>query len=177
MSKRPIISFVVAMDEHGLIGREDRLPWRLPDDMRWFREVTMGKPVIMGRKTYETIPARFRPLVGRHNIVVTRNREYQAEGATVVHSIEEALAAAGDVGDVEEIIIGGGAELYAASLATADRLYMTLVEGSFTGDAYFPPFEVNDWQEVYAQSHEPDEQHSHRFRWLILERNHPEKAS
>lgn len=104
MSERPIISFVVAMDERGLIGRNNGLPWRLPDDMRWFREVTMGKPVVMGRKTYESIPARFRPLVGRHNIIITRNRDYRAEGATVVHSMEEALAAAGDV---EEVMIGG----------------------------------------------------------------------
>jgi dihydrofolate reductase len=170
---RPIISLVVAVDDNGLIGRENGLPWRLPDDMRWFREVTMGKPVVMGRKTYETIPARFRPLPGRHNIIITRDREYEAEGVTVVHSIEEALAAAGGV---EEIIIGGGAELYAAFLATADRLYLTLVEGNFTGDAYFPPFNANEWQEVYVQTHEPDEQHAHRFHWLILERDQPEKA-
>jgi dihydrofolate reductase len=167
MGDNPIISLVVAMDEKGVIGRDGGLPWRLPDDMRWFREVTMGKPVIMGRKTYETIPARFRPLAERHNIVVTRNREYEVEGVTVVHSVEEALAAAGDVA---EIIIGGGAEIYDAFLVTADRLYITQVEGEFTGDAYFPQFNRNEWKETYAQTHEPDEQHAHRFRWLILER-------
>lgn len=166
MPDRPIISFVVAMDGKRLIGRDNGLPWRLPDDMRWFREVTMGKPVIMGRKTYETIPVRFRPLPGRHNIVVTRNPAYQAEGVTVVHSIEEVLAA---VGDVDEIIIGGGVELYAAFLPTADRLYLTLVEGTFTGDAYFPEFDISDWVETFSQTHEPDEQHSHRFRWSILD--------
>ncbi len=134
----------------------------------------MGKPVVMGRKTYESIPARFRPLPGRHNIIITRNRDYQAEGATVVHSMEEALAAAGDV---EEVMIGGGAEVFRAFLDTADRLYLTLIEGSFSGDAYFPEFDRGEWQETFAQTHEPDEQHTHRFRWLILERKPKNRVS
>lgn len=167
MSERPIISFVVAMDERGLIGRNNGLPWRLPDDMRWFREVTMGKPVVMGRKTYESIPARFRPLVGRHNIIITRNRDYRAEGATVVHSMEEALAAAGDV---EEVMIGGGAEVFRAFLGMADRLYLTQIEGVYDGDAYFPQFDTDEWVEVFSQTHLSDERHEHPFRWIILER-------
>jgi dihydrofolate reductase len=155
------------MDENGLIGRDNGLPWHLPDDMRWFREVTMGKPVIMGRKTYETIPARFRPLRGRHTIVVTRNPEYEAGEATVVYSIEEAVAAAGNV---DEIMIGGGAEVYKAFLAAADRLYLTVVEGDFVGDSYFPPIDRREWREIHARIHEPDEQHKYRFRWAVLER-------
>ncbi|MEZ4641527.1 MAG: dihydrofolate reductase [Chloroflexota bacterium] len=122
------IAFVVAMDQQGVIGVNGRIPWHLPDDMKWFREVTMGKPVIMGRKTYESIPARFRPLPGRHNIVITRQPDYDAPGATVVHTIQEALAAAGDV---QEIVIGGGGVLYEALLPQANRLYLTLVDGTF----------------------------------------------
>lgn len=167
MFKRPIISFVVAMDEQGLIGRNDGLPWRLPDDMRWFREVTMGKPVVMGRKTYESIPAKFRPLPGRHNIIITRNRDFRAEGATVVHSVEEALAAAGDV---EEVMIGGGAEVFRAFLDTADRLYLTRIEAVYDGDTYFPHFDADEWVEVFSQTHPHDERHEHPFRWIILER-------
>jgi len=161
------ISFVVAMDRNRVIGVDGRLPWRLPDDMKWFKEVTMGKPVIMGRKTYDSIPERFKPLAGRHNIVVTRNQNYQVEGATVVHSIDEALAAAGDAA---EIIIGGGAQLYEALLLQAGRLYLTLVDDAFAGDAYFPELDMSQWRERYRQAHEPDERHPHRFTWLILER-------
>ena len=102
------IAMVVAMDQNRLIGADNGLPWRLPDDMQWFVQQTMGKPIIMGRKTYESIPAKFRPLKGRHNIVLTRDHSYEAPGATVVHTVEEALATAGDV---EEIIIGGGANV------------------------------------------------------------------
>ncbi|HEX6385847.1 MAG TPA: dihydrofolate reductase, partial [Anaerolineae bacterium] len=161
------ISFVVAMDRNRVIGVGGRLPWRLPDDMKWFKEVTMGKPVIMGRKTYDSIPNRFKPLAGRHNIVLTRNRDYRAEGATVVHSVEEALAA---TGDADEIMIGGGAQLYEALLPQADRLYLTLVDGTFEGDTYFPELDMREWRERYRQDHDPDERHLYRFTWLILER-------
>lgn len=161
------ISFVVAMDRNRVIGRENGLPWRLPDDMAWFRQVTVGKPVIMGRKTYETIPARFRPLPDRHNIIVTRNQEYEAAGCTVVHSIDEALAIAAGA---EEVIIAGGAQLYEALLPQANRLYLTLVDGEFEGDAYFPAFDWDEWQEVWRKAHEPDERHIYGFTWLVLER-------
>ena len=161
------ISFVVAMDRNRVIGVDGRLPWRLPDDMKWFKEVTMGKPVIMGRKTYESIPDRFKPLAGRHNIVITHNRNYRAEGATVVHSVDEALAAAADAG---EIIIGGGAQLYEALLPQAGRLYLTLVDGAFAGDAYFPELDLDQWREIYHQDHQPDKRHPYSFTWLILER-------
>lgn len=158
------------MDSSRLIGKDGRLPWHLPDDMKWFKDVTMGKPVIMGRKTYESIPDRFRPLSGRHNIVVTRNRAYRAEGATVGHSVEEALAAAGDV---EEVMVAGGASLYQALLPRADRLYLTLVQGSFEGDVYFPEFDVTAWNETWRRDHEADDRHPYPFSWLILERKRP----
>jgi dihydrofolate reductase len=166
---KPPIAFVVAMSQNQAIGIDNRLPWRLPADMKWFVEVTMGKPVIMGRKTYDSIPDRFRPLRGRHNIVVTRSRDYMAPGATVVHSIEEALTTAA-ADEPAEIIIGGGAVLYESLLPQTDRLYLTLIAGEFEGDAFFPPLDWAQWQETYRQEHEADEQHAYAFTWLILQR-------
>ena len=165
--KKPVLAMVVAMDKHHLIGADNGLPWRLPDDMQWFVQQTMGKPIIMGRKTYESIPARFRPLKGRHNIVLTRDHAYEAPGATIVHSVEAALAAAGDV---EEMIIGGGANLYAQLLPQTNRLYLTLVEAALDGDAYFPEIDWPAWRETFRQHHPTDERHNFAFTWLIVER-------
>ncbi|MCP4423175.1 MAG: type 3 dihydrofolate reductase [Chloroflexi bacterium] len=167
MTTRPIISLIAAMDVNRVIGKDGRIPWRLPDDMKWFRQQTMGKPVIMGRKTYESIPERFRPLPGRHNIVVTRNEAYRIEGETVVHAVEEAVAAAGDVA---EIMVIGGAELYAQFFPGADRLYLTLVEAMFPGDAYFPEMDSAEWRKVWQETHEIDARHPYPFVWLIFER-------
>ena len=168
MSKqRPLLAFVVAMDKNRLIGADNRLPWRLPDDMKWFRQVTLGKPVIMGRKTYESIPPKFRPLPERVNVVVTRQLDYVAEGAIVVHSIAEALTA---VAPQPEIIIAGGSQLYEQLLPQADRLYLTLVDGEFGGDAYFPAFDWDDWQEISRERHPSDGRHAVPFDWLILDR-------
>lgn len=161
------ISLIVAMDKNRLIGANGRLPWHLPDDMKWFREQTMGKPVIMGRKTFESIPERFRPLPGRHNIVLTHRRDYAAEGVTVVHTIEAALTAAGDVA---EIVVIGGAELYTQLLPQADRLYLTQIDAEFDGDAYFPEFDLAVWHEIYRQEHLADDRHDYAFTWLIWER-------
>ncbi|MCP4415655.1 MAG: dihydrofolate reductase [Chloroflexi bacterium] len=162
------LSMIVAMDKNRLIGVDNGLPWRLPDDMKWFVEKTMGKPVIMGRKTYESIPLKFRPLGGRHNIVLTHNRDYAAPGATVVHSVSNALQAAGDV---PEIIIGGGANLYAQLLPQTNRLYLTLIEAEFAGDAYFPKIDWSAWRETLRQHHPSDERHAYSFTWLILDRD------
>jgi dihydrofolate reductase len=162
------LAIVVAMDKNRLIGADNGLPWRLPDDMQWFVQQTMGKPVIMGRKTYESIPAKFRPLRGRHNIVLTRDENYEAPGATVVHSAQAALAAAGEV---EEIIIGGGANLYVQLLPKTTRLYLTLIEAELEGDAYFPEIEWSAWRETFRQHHPADERHNFAFTWLILERD------
>jgi dihydrofolate reductase len=167
MSDQPRIAYVVAMDENRLIGRDNALPWRLPDDMRWFREQTLGKPCIMGRRTYDSLPERFRPLPGRRNIIVTRNREYEAPGAVVVHSVEEALGAAGDAA---EIIIVGGAELFRALWPKVDRLYLTQVHGASQGDVYFPAYDLAEWREIYRQEHPADDRHTFAFTWFILDR-------
>jgi dihydrofolate reductase len=162
-----ILSLIVAMDKNGVIGVNGRLPWHLPDDMKWFREQTIGKPVIMGRKTFESIPEKFRPLPGRHNIIHTRNVKFHAEGATIVHSLGEALAAAGNVA---EVMIIGGAELYAQFLPQADRIYLTQIDAAFEGDASFPEITPSAWRERWRQVHEPDKNHPYRFSWVILER-------
>ncbi len=167
MTDRPRIAYVVAMDENRVIGRDNDLPWRLPDDMRWFREKTLGKPCIMGRKTYDSLPDRFRPLPGRLNIVVTRNSDYQALGAVVVHSVDEALQAAGDV---EEVIIVGGGDLFRRLMPVVDRLYLTQVHGAVEGDVFFPPVDLSQWHETYRQEHPADERHPLPFTWLILDR-------
>ena len=171
MSK-PRLAYVVALDTNHLIGRDNALPWRLPDDMRWFRAQTMGKPCIMGRKTYDSLPDRFRPLPGRLNIVVTRNPDYDAPGAVVVHSVEEALAAAGAA---EEVIIVGGADLFRELLPLVDRLYLTQIHGVVSAqpgahDVFFPPIDPGQWRELYREHHPADDRHSFPFTWLILER-------
>jgi dihydrofolate reductase len=167
MTVRPRIAYVVAMDENRVIGRDNYLPWRLPDDMRWFREKTMGKPCIMGRKTYDSLPERFRPLPGRLNIVVTRNSDYQAPGAVVVHSVDDALRAAGDA---EEVIIVGGGDLFRRLMPEVDRLYLTQVHGTAAGDVFFPQFDITQWRETYRQEHPADERHVMGFTWLVLDK-------
>ncbi|GAB4280679.1 MAG: type 3 dihydrofolate reductase [Candidatus Promineifilaceae bacterium] len=161
------LSFIVAMDKNGVIGAGGRIPWHLPDDLKWFRKHTVGKPVIMGRKTYESLPPQFRPLPDRHNIVVTRNLLYEVEGATVVHDFDEALEAAGDV---PEVIVGGGGDLYAQLLPRADRIYLTLVDTAVSGDAYFPSLNMAEWQETFREHHPADEHHPYPFDLVILDK-------
>lgn len=161
------ISYIVAMDENRLIGRDHTLPWRLPDDMTWFREKTLGKPCIMGRKTYDSLPDRFRPLPGRKNIVVTHNPDYDAPGASVVHSLAEALEAAGDV---PEIMIVGGGEIFAELMPFVDRIYLTQVRAKVDGDVYFPDYEPGEWTETDCREHPSDERHDYAFCWQIIDR-------
>ncbi len=160
-----IISLIWAMDENRLIGVENRLPWKLPADMKWFRRHTLGKPIIMGRKTFDSFGGRALP--ERSNIVVTRDKNYQADGALVVYSIEEALQAAGDA---EEVMIIGGASFYEQLLPRAERLYITQVHGKFEGDAWFPEFEMDEWQEVAREDHTADEKNAYDCTFLRFER-------
>jgi len=161
---KPIVSIIVALAENGVIGIENRLPWHLPGDMKWFRRHTLGKPVVMGRKTFESLG---RPLPERHNIVVTADTAYRADGATVVHSIDEALRAAGDA---PEVMIIGGESFYRQMLPRTDRLILTLVHADVAGDAWFPPFDWNDWREVERGDHPADDKNPYAFSFLILER-------
>ena len=159
-----IISMIAAMAANRVIGADNKIPWHLPSDQQLFKRITMGKPMIMGRKTHDSIG---RPLPGRHNIIVTQNSAYQAEGCTVVHSPEAALEAAGDV---EEVVIIGGAYLYDYFLAQSGRIYLTILDDSFDGDVYFPELNDAEWQTTLTEIHEPDEQNAHRYQFLILDR-------
>ncbi len=159
------ISLIWAMDNHRLIGNQNRLPWKLPADMKWFRQHTLGKPIVMGRKTYESFGAR--PLPERTNIIITRDADYQSEGAVIVHNIDEALQQARHA---DELMVIGGATLYQQMLPLADRLYITEVQGEFEGDAWFPAYDTNEWQEIASQPHPADDKNSHACRFIIFER-------
>jgi len=161
------ISLIVAMDKNGLIGAGSQVPWRLPDDMHHFRLTTMGKPVIMGRKTYESIPDRFRPLRGRKNIILTRQHDYLAPGCIVTHSLPSAIEVAGDV---QEVMVIGGAEIYELFLPMADRIYLTLIDGQFEGDVYFPEIDRDGWHEIQREEHDIDDRHAYPFVFLLLVR-------
>lgn len=157
-------SLVVAMDRNRVIGRDNQLPWRLPADLAHFKRVTMGHPVVMGRRTYESIG---KPLPGRHNIVLTRDRGFRAPGCTVVHSLDEAWKAAGDA---EEVCVIGGSAIFAETLPIADVIHLTEVEAQVPGDTWFPDFDRSEWREVEVARHAADERHAYPMRILRLER-------
>lgn len=139
-----LISMIAALSSNGVIGRDNKLPWHLPEDLKYFKKVTMGKSLLMGRKTYESIG---RPLPGRTNIVLSRQQQFSAPGVIVVHSTEQALAEAGRTGATELMVIGGE-DVYRTMLPLARRLYLTRVDTQVEGDAFFPPLEPGRWLEV-----------------------------
>ena len=159
-----IISLIVAMDRQGVIGAGGALPWRLSGDLRHFKAITMGKPIIMGRKTHESIG---RPLPGRENIVITRQKDYRAAGCTVFNGIETALEACANHA---EVMVMGGASLYEELLPRAVRIYLTRVEAEVTGDTWFPPFDDSAWNQVERRDHPADERNEYPYSFLLLER-------
>ncbi|HEY8539872.1 MAG TPA: dihydrofolate reductase [Steroidobacteraceae bacterium] len=158
------ISIVVAAAENGVIGVGNALPWHLPDDLQRFKALTMGKPILMGRKTHESIG---RPLPGRTNIVMSRRPGLALPGCIVVSSLQEAKNAAGAA---EELVIIGGAELYAQALSFVDVIHLTRVHAHIAGDAYFPPLSASAWRERVIATHPADERHAYGFTFLELER-------
>jgi len=152
------------MADNRVIGIRNTLPWHLPADFRHFKKTTLGKPVLMGRKTYDSIG---KPLPGRMNIIVTQDKSFQAPGTVIVHSIEEALQAAGNT---EEIMVIGGASFYAQLLPRADRLYLTLVHHNFEGDAWFPAYNPTEWREIGRIDHPADAENPYPYTFLTLER-------
>jgi dihydrofolate reductase len=158
------VSLVVAASTNNVIGRDGGLPWHLPDDLRHFKRITTGKPVIMGRRTFESIG---RPLPDRHNIVMTRAPDYAAEGCDVVSSVAEALDVAGDA---DEVMVIGGGQVYRDFLPRADRIYMTRVQAEVQGDTYFPEIEGNAWRLVSSAHHAADEKHAYAFELMVFER-------
>jgi dihydrofolate reductase len=162
----PLVSIIVATDERGAIGRGGGLPWRLPDDLKRFKALTMGKPIVMGRKTWDSIG---KPLPGRHNIVITRQAGFEVPGVTVVASLDEALRAAGDV---PEVCIIGGAEIYRLALPRADLMHLTRVHAVVDADTYFPELGAGEWDEVQVEQHAADEKHVYAYSCLELQRRH-----
>ena len=158
------LSIVVAMDSNRLIGKDNGLPWRLPADLAFFKKLTTGNTILMGRKTFDSIG---RPLPNRRNLVITRNADIEITDCEVVNSIEKALSL---VQSETEVMVIGGAKLYQQILPIADRLYITQVEGEFDGDTYFPHYDENDWLEVSCESHQPDEKNKHAYHFIILKR-------
>jgi dihydrofolate reductase len=166
-----IISAIAAVADNGTIGINGDLPWHLPDDLKYFMRTTRGHHVITGRKNYESIPAKYRPLKDRVNLVVTRNVGYQAPGAVVLGSLEEALEYARSAGESEVFVIGGG-QIYKEAFASnvVQRLYLTLVHADIAGDTHFPLVDPSEWREVSREYHPPDGSHVHGFSFLVLER-------
>jgi dihydrofolate reductase len=159
------VAFVVAVSCNGVIGRAGGLPWHISSDLKRFKVITVGKPLIMGRKTWESLPKK--PLAGRKNIVITRQKNYQAEGAVVVADMALALA---EAGEVEEICIIGGGEIFAKFLANADRIYLTEVDLEVEGDTRFPVIDPGQWHETAREIHPRGPNDSAAFILRVLDR-------
>lgn len=162
-----IISLVVARAENGVIGNQGGMPWRIPEDMKHFKAITRGKPCIMGRKTWESLPKK--PLPGRTNIIVTRDHGFRADGAVIAHSFEEALDRARDR-PPHEIAVIGGAEIYRVALPHAHRIHLTEIHETFDGDVLMPPLEEAGWREIWRADH-PAAAGVPAFSFVILDRN------
>lgn len=160
-----MISFIVAMDKNRVIGKDNQLPWHLPADLKFFKKTTMGHPIIMGRKTHESIG---KPLPGRENIIVTRNKHYHPEGCTVIHSLAELKKLEAE--KEAEVFVIGGAELFKTVFPIADRLYITMIAHEFAGDTYFPEFNESDWNLVSIEKGETDERNPYEYSFNIYER-------
>ncbi len=160
-----IVSIIVAMGKERVIGIKNALPWKLPADMEHFRRLTDKKPLIMGQKTFESIG---KALPGRINIVLTLDKNFQASDCLVAHSIEEALQIAKEKG--EEVMICGGFSVYKQFLPLADRMYLTLIEGDFDGDAFFPEFDWKDWKELERIENQPDKNNHYKYTFITLQR-------
>ncbi|MGB8366589.1 MAG: dihydrofolate reductase [Rhizomicrobium sp.] len=160
-----MISLVVAVAQNGVIGNTGKIPWRIAEDMRHFKAVTLGKPCIMGRKTWDSLPKK--PLPGRTNIVVTRDASFEVPGAMTVHSLDEAFACA-EAEQAPEIAVIGGADIYAAALSRATRIYLTEVHRAFAGDTHFPAIDRALWRETAREDHATED--GLRYSFVTLER-------
>lgn len=160
------LSLIVAMSKNRVIGRDNKMPWHLSADLKRFRAITMNAPILMGRKTFESIG---KPLDGRTNLILSKNPDYQPEGCLVFNSLETALNAAKNIG--EELFIIGGATLYEIALPLAQRLYLTYIEAEFEGDTFFPEFDFNEWNEIACERVTDDEKVAFSYRFLTLEKS------
>ena len=159
-----ILSMIVAHANNRVIGKDNDMPWHLPADLAYFKKTTLGKPIIMGRKTYESIG---RPLPGRQNIVISRDANYQAEGIDVVSSVDAALAL---VNDVKEVMVIGGGAIYQHCLPVAQRLYITHIEAEIDGDTYFPEYDLQHWQKMTSELRPADENNQYPLEFAVYQR-------
>jgi dihydrofolate reductase len=159
-----IVSLVLAASRNDVIGKDNALPWHLPADLRFFKKTTLGHPVIMGRRTFDSVG---RPLPGRLNVVITRSDAYAPEGVVVVGSVDEALDR--DY-DCDEIFVVGGSEIYRQSMKRADRIYLTRIDEDFEGDTFAPKIDPTQWHLVSREEHEPDEKNRYRYAFEVWER-------
>ncbi|MFY0652509.1 MAG: dihydrofolate reductase [Cyclobacteriaceae bacterium] len=161
-----IVSLIAAMTKNRVIGRNNDLPWKLPDDMKYFQRTTKGHTVIMGRKNYDSLPPSFKPLPNRNNIILTRQAGYQAEGCEVFGSLEDALASV--ITENEVFVIGGG-QIYEQALQAGDRIYLTQIDAEIDGDTFFPHM-GEEWKEVSRTSHPADDRHIYSFDFVVYEK-------
>ncbi|PIE42578.1 MAG: type 3 dihydrofolate reductase [Gammaproteobacteria bacterium] len=164
------LAIIVAQAKNRVIGVKNKLPWHLPEDLRYFKQVTMGRPIIMGRNTYESIG---RPLPGRTNIVITRQADYAPQGVRVVHSLEQAIELAESVALIDgatEAMIIGGAQIYEQALSLADRLYLTEVDAEVEGDAWFPEFNQDEWNEVGRENFSAEGANPYNYSFIVLDK-------
>ncbi len=157
---------IAAMGKNRVIGKDNDMPWHLPADLQHFKRTTLGSPIIMGRKTYDSIG---RPLPGRLNIILSRNTKLKVEGCSVVNSLDDALVLANET-EAKEIFITGGAHLYNKFLENADRLYLTLIDEAFDGDTCFPDYTQGDWQETSQENYQADDKNPHDYSFVILDK-------
>ncbi len=163
------ISLIAALTRNRVIGKNNDLPWRLPDDMKYFMKTTTGHHVIMGRKNYQSLPDKFRPLPNRTNIIVTHQQDFKAKGCIVVHSIAAGIEIARKNKE-QELFIIGGAQIYEQALPLAHRLYLTEIKAEMNGDTFFPEIDMVKWEEVSRMAHAMDQKHPFAFDFVIYQR-------
>lgn len=161
-----MISIIVAAGENNVIGRDNKLPWRMPADTKYFKSTTKGNVVVMGRKTFESLG---KPLPDRVNIVISRRKDFNAEGIIVAESLTEALKKAGEHAGKDIFIIGGG-EIYRQSLVLTDRVHLTRIHATFEGDTFFPELTADKWRILSREDHQPDDRNPHAYSFIIYER-------
>lgn len=162
-----MIALIVAASENNVIGKDNKLPWHLPDDLKFFKEKTDGHPLIMGRKTFESLPGL---LPNRRHIIVTRDQQYNAEGAEEASSMDEAVMFAKKDNEAEQIYVIGGGEIFAQAMDIANVIYLTRVHTEIEGDVYFPEIDMTQWEEVERREHAADEKHAYAFTFLTYRR-------
>jgi len=161
------ITLVAAMDKNRVIGKDGKLPWHLPIDLEQFRKLTTSRPVVMGRKTWDSLPSKFKPLPGRLNVVLTRDKDFKEDGCRVVHSVAEAKKS---ISGYQEVMIIGGAKVYEEFLPYANKMYLTLIDAEVEGDTYFPKYIESDWEIVKKEAFNFDEKNKYSGHFVELKR-------